>query len=583
MVQAGGRPQRLALDAWPLAVALVLSAPLLVHGGYPLARDLVFVPHQPWTEATFGLGGASPRAVPLDAVVSLLTAHGLDGGLLARLAVPLVLATAGWGAHRLVGGLGPAARVTAGGFAVWNPYVVERLALGQWALLAAYAALPWLLLAAARVRRGDTWTDLAPVVAWLGLASLTPTGGLLGSAAVLVGGWSRRTPRDLALAGACLLLQLTWLAPSLLTTAALTSDPAGVAAFAADTEGPGGVLTAVLGLGGIWDSRSVPGSRLTWWGVATAVVVVGVLVAGARGLERTWGRGDLFRRAALAVGGLVLVLLPTVPLGADLVRWAVAEVPGAGLLRDSQKLLAPYVVLAVAACAATTEVAMRWVGARVAELATSTALLAALLPLLLLPDATRVVWPTLDPVSYPAGLSAAAARVGDSGTLVTLPWRSYRAFSWGHGLVSSDPAVRWFDTDVLTDDALVVGRTTVHGESERAAALGAALRRHPPAAALAAAGVRWALVYRDDPAADDLELAGLRLVHSDRYVALYVVPDVAPQTAGVATGTRWLVVATFVLALAAVLAAVVVSALTRGRARRRREFAAMGPARPPRC
>ena len=37
---------------------------------------------------------------------------------------------------------------------VWNPYVAERLLIGQWVVLVGYAALPWVLLAALRVRDG---------------------------------------------------------------------------------------------------------------------------------------------------------------------------------------------------------------------------------------------------------------------------------------------------------------------------------------------------------------------------------------------------------------------------------------------
>ena len=74
---------RLLVGLWPLLLAVVLLAPLLVHRGYPLARDLVFVPRQPFTDASIGLGGTAPRAVPLDAVVSVATAL-LDGAVLAR-------------------------------------------------------------------------------------------------------------------------------------------------------------------------------------------------------------------------------------------------------------------------------------------------------------------------------------------------------------------------------------------------------------------------------------------------------------------------------------------------------------------
>ena len=69
-----------AILAWPLFLAVVLVWPILWQPGHPLARDLVFVPEHAWTAATVGLGDASPRAIPLDAVVALLTML-VDGGL----------------------------------------------------------------------------------------------------------------------------------------------------------------------------------------------------------------------------------------------------------------------------------------------------------------------------------------------------------------------------------------------------------------------------------------------------------------------------------------------------------------------
>ena len=60
--------------------------------------------------------------------------------------------------------------LAAAGVTVWNPFVVERLALGQWALLTSYAALPWLLRALAHPRDG-TMSGVGPVVGWAALAS----------------------------------------------------------------------------------------------------------------------------------------------------------------------------------------------------------------------------------------------------------------------------------------------------------------------------------------------------------------------------------------------------------------------------
>ena len=170
---------RVVPDALTAVVVLALTWPMWTAGGYGLARDMVFTPRAPWTLDAIGMGTSLPRAVPLDVVLAMATSL-VDGAVVFRVAIAGVLLLAGWGAHRLVADLVPGAPVTArfvvAVAAVWNPYVVERLALGQWALLAGYAALWWLLPAVRRVLAGDR-RGWPAVVAWTWLGSLTPTGG----------------------------------------------------------------------------------------------------------------------------------------------------------------------------------------------------------------------------------------------------------------------------------------------------------------------------------------------------------------------------------------------------------------------
>ena len=52
------------------------------------------------------------------------------------------------------------ARLAGGVFYVWNPYVAERLIIGQWALLLGYAGLPWVLRAVLNPGRGAVALDL---------------------------------------------------------------------------------------------------------------------------------------------------------------------------------------------------------------------------------------------------------------------------------------------------------------------------------------------------------------------------------------------------------------------------------------
>ncbi|MDR7254566.1 hypothetical protein J2X46_003559 [Nocardioides sp. BE266] len=558
---------------WPPALALVLLAPLMVRPGHPLARDLVFVPRQPFTDATWGLGDVAPRAVPLDSVVAALT-HVVDGGVLARIVLPLVLAVLGWGVSSLVAPLGRTAQLAGSGFAVWNAYVVERLALGQWALLLGVAALPWLVSAAMRFRRDGRRVDLAAAVAWSALASLTPTGGLLAIAGLLVG-CAPRLGRTAAVLVAGLALQAPWVVAALTGPGGQVSDVSGVAVFAPDTESPYGPVVALLGLGGIWDAGSEPATRTTWLALVAAVVVVAVLVAGVVLLRRAWGTGDTVRWVVLSVllGGTAL-LAATSP-GAELMVRLVDTVPGAGLLRDTQKLLAPVVILAAAAFGACVAAAVRAVpGTDARPLAV---FVLVLVPVVLVPDATTETWPTVEPVAFPDDLERAAEVLsGAEGVVVTLPWRAYRAFAWGHrGMTSSDPAVRMFDADVVTSDSLQVGAVLVPGESTLAADIGRALEEGPPAQTLPDLGVTWVVVYPDDREAAQLDLAGLEPVLSEQYVEVYRVPGAEARPAPDSAARRAAVWAAHLLALltacGALGARLAASRATRNPARRERD------------
>ncbi len=531
----GRAVSRVLPDALVALTTLVLTWPMWTSGGYGLARDMVFTPRHPWSLDALGLGAAAPRAVPLDTVLAAATSV-VDGAVVFRLAVAGVLLLAGAGAHRLLADLlpdvPPAARCVAAVAAIWNPYVVERLALGHWALLAAYAALFWVLTA---VRR-RAWPA---VVAWTCLGSLTPTGG---AALVLVAavGVATARGRDRAAAGWWLLMsvlaQVPWLAAGLLGTAATTSDPDGVAAFAARAERAGGVWPTLLGTGGLWSAFEVPGSLGGFLGhVLTVVVVVVLLTAGRRVVRQAPGLG-----VAAAVG-LLLAGAAHLPGGEAALEWTVSHVPGGGLLRDGQKWLLPYVVLvAVGAGAAAASVA-RAVRRRDADLARLLPAVLALVPVLLLPDAAGRTWAALEPIQYPADLAEAVAvldRDDGPGYVATVPWSSYRRFSWGNDLSAADPLPRWTHHPAVVSDTLEVTGATVAGEDRAAAAVGAALADEEVVPALADLQVGWVLVYRDQPGAGDVDLAGSELVVDGQDVGLYRVPGVdtgAPGPGDVAT------------------------------------------------
>ncbi len=513
--------RRLPVLAWCVALGLILLWPV-TQGGYLLGHDMVFTPNQPVDAASFGLSSSSPRAVPLDALVAI-AGHLIGGAAVARLALVLPLLAAGLGAAELLGDVALAGRLAAATVAIWNPYVIERLAIGQWALLWAYAALAWLLLA---VRRDGAWALRASALA---AASITPTGGLIAFAAAVIVGVRvlRRSGERWLLIALAAALQLTWLVPALVSPASATSDPAAVSVFSARSERPGGPLLSLLDGGGIWDADVVPASRggaLGWlW---LALMVIG-LVVGWRALRAGVGRPLWGSLLILSAAGLVLAVLPNLPGGAELVSQAVAHVPGAGLLRDAQKWIMPLVLIeALSVGALVAEVAgrIRPVAWRVTLAAAACAI-----PLLLLPDGPATLRPVLRPVHYPRdwAIVTAEARGADA---VVLPFGSYRTFPWAPGRSLLDPAPRLLHVPTVVDDRLAVSGHVLRGEDPRAAAVAALLASGTPlSAGLARLHIGWVVVEHQTPGTVP-DLGGLQRVHAGPDVSLYRVPGVFSTT-----------------------------------------------------
>ena len=488
---------------WParllaLGIALVVTAPAL-GPGFVLLRDMVFVPRQDLDLDALGLSGGLPRAVPVDAVTALLTTV-VPGDLLQKAVLLGLVYAAVLGAARLVPPDADGRRGVAGAVAGlvygWSPYLAERLLIGQWTLLVAWAALPWIARAALRVREGVP--RAVPVLVLTCVpAALSPTGALLAAGVVLAVAGVRRGAVPLA---AVVVLALPWLVAGALSPAGGTSDPAGVAAFAARAENWGGTLLAVLGTGGIWNAGAVPPGR----GSALVPVVTLLLLALAvfgwltRDALRGAGRGLV----VLGAVGIVLACAGAVPGAADLLEAVVRTVPGAGILRDGQKWAAwAALPLAVGAGLGARRLADAVRSRGLAVLAGPVAGAALLLPLIATPDLVWGVGGRLQPVAYPADWQRVrdvlAADEGPGDVLV-LPFGAYRSFGWNDDRPQLDPAPRWLSRPTVVDDALVVDGRVVAGEDVRAAEV-AEVADDP--AALARLGVGWVLVEHGTPGA----------------------------------------------------------------------------------
>ncbi|MUL39993.1 hypothetical protein FZ103_02170 [Streptomonospora sp. PA3] len=330
--------------------------------GFVLRYDMVAVPTPPLSAVTLGGGGGFPRAVPSDAVLGALGLL-LPGDAAQALLLMAVFVLGGAGAGRLVpagraGAAGEAAaRAAAAVFYVWNPFVAERLLLGQWAMLLGYAGLPWVAAAAARLaaaHRPAGPRDVARLVPALLPAAIGGFSGmvlsaLVGLPAAVLGGRSaaRALRAGGAVAAAVLLLSLPWLVPALGSGA--RTDPAAVGLFAARADTPFGAAGSLLSLGGIWNAHAVP----AWYGLPvpaacrltlSAAAVVGWVWLVRRGGAAGYGAGV----SVAAAAGLAVALAGTTGPGQHALSALIGLWPGFGPLRDGQLYVAPLALLQAA-------------------------------------------------------------------------------------------------------------------------------------------------------------------------------------------------------------------------------------------
>jgi len=549
---------------WPmrllgLAVALLVTAPILAPG-FVLLRDMVFVPRQDLDLDALGLGGTLPRAVPVDSVMALLTAF-VPGALVQKAVLLAIVFAAVLGAARLVppgddGRRGPAAAV-AGLVYGWSPYLAERLLEGHWTLLLAYAALPWIARSALRLRAEEPGA-LPRLVLACAPAALTPTGAVLAGVTVVFALAGRRSL--VPAGGAVLALALPWIVAGAVHPFGGSSDPAGVAAFAARGDGRGGVVLSLLGGGGIWNAAAVPPGRASALVPLVTLLLVALAAVGAFAAGRP--RGAALRLLLLAVCGLVLSLAASVPGTAAVLQVVVGSVPGGGLLRDAQKWIALWMLpLAVFAGLGTRRLTVL-AREHVADIAAgATVAIAVSLPLLAVPDLVWGVGGRLQPVAWPAAWQQVRDAVAEDrapGDVLALPAGVYRAFPWNDGRPQVDPAARWLPRRVVADDTLVVGDREVEGEDRRARTV---LTATDDPTELARLGIGWVLVERGTPGPPvPREVTALPLVVDTPELSLYRVPGALPGPR--ATGPRTAaVVAAHAVALGTVIWALLWTAI----------------------
>jgi hypothetical protein len=583
---SGGRPVGGAAGA---AVGLGLGLLALGPGlrrGFLLSYDMVFVPREPFSAALPGL--APPRAVPSDLVIAVLS-RAVPADIAQKAVLLSIFVLACSGAAALLNREPLAARLAAGVFYAWNPYVGERLIIGQWALLLGYAGLPWVLRAVLAddlsSRRGAARLGLALLPAVVGgFAAMAITALVAVPAAAERASGRRGGDRA---AGALVTLaalaagSLPWLIPSLLHPVQV--DPASVAAFASRADTPFGTIGSLLMLGGAWNAQTVPKAYGGAWSALWLAVVLAAL-AGYLLLAR---RRHRWPGMGLAAGaGLVIACLGVSAAGRDLLRSMIVAWPGFAVLRDAQQFVAPLALaeaagfgLAVAAAmnprsfgagrsnrayaartrsggmdaagtrsgrmdaAGTRSGAVHAAGTRsgaVDAAGTIYGVVAILAPLLLLPGLAWGAAGRLRPVWYPAGWLT-ATRVVDAdaarGSVLLLPWQTYRTPSWNHGETVLDPWTRLLSRPLIWNDGTRVGDVELAPDDPRARELDGAIRGSGPlTGVLRAAGVRF--VLDDGPGAGDrgfgARLPGAVVILKQPGLTVYELPGL--QDVGLARG-----------------------------------------------
>jgi hypothetical protein len=523
-------------SAWAVVLAVLLLGPALAPG-YVLTYDMVWVPQLALRPDALGLGSALPRAVPSDALVAVLDQL-VPGMLLQKIVLLGSLATAGAGGAALVPRLSLPVRCLVVSLFVWNPFVVERLVLGQWPVLVGYGVLPWLLVVGRRHRLEGRLPAALPVLLVLG--SLSASAGIASAFAVLAIGLSGRRRLDLTLLGVVLAANAPWVVAGLLHSSVATSDRAGAAAFALRAEGLLPAPLTALGLGGVWNSEVVPVTRD---GPLAVVLLVVLLVLTALGARLWWA--STVRRDAVA-----LALCWTAGWGLAVLSWAapgvmawLAGLPGGGVLRDGSRLLGLCVpLLAVLVGYGVQRLAAL---ARDRDLRRLVTGMLVLMPLAFMPDAAWGSFGRLRAVDYPASYDVAREAVGDGAgaDVLLLPFTSYRAPDWNGERKVLNPLGRYLRPDYVASDELRVARVLIAGEDPAGDDVRAALLLDTPdARARALAGLGIGTVVVDASGGEAPTVSGEELVRAGDLTVLGLSSPRASDPPGswsVAMGTAW--------------------------------------------
>lgn len=493
-------PRSTALLPWVvgMASAAVVLGPAL-RSGPLLNLDLVITPRIPVPRGVWALGPALPRRIPLGVPLAWVSTA-IGGGAAMAMLLAGCLTVAFVGAWHLADHTPALCRLGAGLLYALNPFVLTRVGVGHWMLVASIAVLPWAL--PHLLRPSD---DLGRTFLWSAALGATGiNGGLFAASLVTIGLVAERGRRGGAVLVLLVAAQLPWLVPGavILASSPRLEDPSF---FATNVVGLPGPLQLVVG-GGFWRQPSQVGAVTGVGAGLLAIGLIGLVLLGARRLPGRWGG----RASALAALGLVVALASAVP-GLRLLYAHVTGTLLGGALREGQRFLALFLVW-LAPAVATGAVGVARGATRWAERAIWA--VPAVVALALAGPGLWGVAGALRPVSYPSGwYEARLAVAGEPGTTLALPWHQYLDISFAGDRRVYNPIPDFFGGDVLSSSDAELGPSSEGGVDPREPELRRALVQITlgrwQSSALAHLGVRWVVLAHEvdwksyRPLADD--------------------------------------------------------------------------------
>jgi hypothetical protein len=481
-----GQSGRLRAAPWlaGVALALLVLGPALGPGSL-LNLDLVLTPTIPVPRGVWALGPELSRRVPLGVALAWVSTV-VGGPAAGKLLIGLSLAIGFAGVWRLLPTASIATRLGAGLLYAASPFVLTRVAVGHWGVVAALGVLPWAL--PVLLRPGD---ELRRTWLWsVAIGATGVTGGMFGLVLVACGLGADRGRRAAKVVAIFLVAQLPWLIPGIFTVGS-TGRLSNPRHYGTHASVPFGVLRLVAG-GGFWRVPSQVGAA----GIGAALLGSALLVLacmGARQLPAEWRA----RAGAAAAIGIAIALASGLP-GIRSVFADLTTTTFGGALRDSQRLLGLFLVwMAPAAALGATQLASQAGPA----LQPTIEVLPAVAGIVLAAPGLWGAGGALAPATFPAAYSQARAQVHhQSGPLLAFPWHEYLNLRFADDRRVLNPVPDYFGGDVLASS------DPEFADSPGAREQGDPREEHIPplldhldhaSDSLRALGIRWVIVLHE--------------------------------------------------------------------------------------